>query len=499
MKAQIAKPVVLLILLAGLGVMMPAGRVRAQTFTTLHSFNGSDGASPVGGLTLSGNSIYGTTGKGGISGNGTVFKMNLDGTGFTNLYSFTAASTNSSGFYINGDGANPSGALMLSSNVLYGVASALGPFDYGTVFSVNIDGTDFTTLHGFTEADNYTNGDGACPIAMTLSSNILYGTTAIGGESGGGTVFSVKVDGSALTNLHSFSGGSIGWRMRAGVILWSNTLYGTTEFGGVGGNGTVFSVNTDGTGFTNLYGFTSAQSGPFTNVDGAYPIADLACSGTALYGTTIDGGAWAWGTVFALKLDGAGFSNLHSFSAFSSGLSPDGTNSDGTDTAGPLASSGNTLYGAASFGGSSDNGTVFAISTDGTHFVMLHSFTATSISSGVYARGTNIDGANPRTGLVVSESILYGTTSRGGGSGAGTVFSISSRPQLGITPFETNLILSWPTSYAGFDYSGYNLQFATNLGSEGWSTNVPSPLVVNGEKTVTTPIYGTQKFYRLSQ
>jgi uncharacterized repeat protein (TIGR03803 family) len=484
-------------LLVGLCVL--GSRITAQTFTTLHSFSGTDGANPVGGLLLSGISLYGTTEHGGASGNGSIFKVNVDGTGFTNLYSFTAASTNSSGVYVNGDGANPSGALMLSSNVLYGVASALGPFGYGTVFSLNIDGTAFTIVHSFTAANNYTNSDGADPVGITLSSNILYGTTAIGGELGGGTVFSVRVNGTGFTILHSFSEAGRGYRMRAGVILSSNTLYGTTEFGGIWDNGTVFCVNTDGTSFTNLYGFASAFNYPFTNSDGAYPIADLTCSDGTLYGTTIDGGAWAWGTVFRLNLDGSGFSNLHSFSDFSTGLSADGTNTDGTDTAGPLVSSGNMLYGTATFGGNWDNGTVFALNTDGTRFATLYSFTATSRSSGYYARGTNSDGANPRTGLILSGNILYGTTIGGGSSGAGTLFSISFRPQLNVTPFGTSVILSWPTNYAGFDYSGYTLQSATNLALPIWTVVATKPVVTSGQNIVTNPISGTRQFYRLVQ
>src|SRR5437763_11761621 len=72
--------------------LIPAGRVTAQTFTTLYSFNGSsDGANPEAGLTVAGDgkTRYGTTANGGNGGWGTVFAINTDGTGFTNLHSFT--------------------------------------------------------------------------------------------------------------------------------------------------------------------------------------------------------------------------------------------------------------------------------------------------------------------------------------------------------------------------------------------------------------------------
>src|SRR5258707_3059860 len=108
MKTYIKNPFLLLALIAGFN-LIPADRVTAQTFTTLHSFTAtstnssgvytnSDGAYPFAGLITnsSGNILYGTTAYGGSSGNGTVFAVNTDGTGFTNLHNFMATSTNSS-------------------------------------------------------------------------------------------------------------------------------------------------------------------------------------------------------------------------------------------------------------------------------------------------------------------------------------------------------------------------------------------------------------------
>src|SRR5258708_31096052 len=58
-------------------------------FTTLHNFASYDGADPVAGLILSGDTLYGTTAGGASSGNGTVFAVKTDGTGFSILHSFT--------------------------------------------------------------------------------------------------------------------------------------------------------------------------------------------------------------------------------------------------------------------------------------------------------------------------------------------------------------------------------------------------------------------------
>src|SRR5258706_232383 len=153
--------------------LLPAGRVTAQTFTTLHSFteievidNGNftftafnpDGANPYAGLILSGNTLYGTAYLGGSSGNGAGFAVNTDGTGFTNLHSFAGYPT---------DGADPQAGLILSGNTLYGTASQGGISGQGTVFAVNTDGTGFTNLHSF--AGYPTDGGSYLSAGLTLS------------------------------------------------------------------------------------------------------------------------------------------------------------------------------------------------------------------------------------------------------------------------------------------------------------------------------------------
>src|SRR5437879_1367844 len=120
MKIHIKNLFLPLALIAGLG-LIHAGRVTAQTFTTLHTFTNrfSDGGWPKAGLVLSGNTLYGTTESGGSTGDGSVFALNTDGTGFTTLYNFTAAP----GYpHINSDGIEPIAGLTLSASTLYGTA-----------------------------------------------------------------------------------------------------------------------------------------------------------------------------------------------------------------------------------------------------------------------------------------------------------------------------------------------------------------------------------------
>ncbi len=349
---------------------------------------------------------------------------------FTVLHSFTASHTNASGFYTNSDGANPHAGLIVSGNTLYGMAEGGGSSGAGTLFAVSTDGTGFTNLHSFTATPPYpnnTNSDGASP--------------------------------------------------EAGLVLSGNTLYGTAYQGGSSGYGTLFAVNTDGTGFTNLHSFNHS--------DGANPLAGLVLSGNMLYGTAQSGGSSGYGTVFAVNTDGTGFTTLHSFTVEVFDGYGYYTNSGGANPQGGLILSGNTLYGTAQSGSSSGNGTVFALNTDGTGFTTLHSFNRS-------------DGASPVAGLVLSGNTLYGTAYRGGSAGNGTVFNLSFQPQLTLVPSGTNVILTWPTNVGGFDYTGYTLQSTTNLASPAvWATNSPAPVVIAGQNTVTNPITGPQQFFRL--
>jgi uncharacterized repeat protein (TIGR03803 family) len=492
------------VLLAGL-VLMPAGPLTAQTFTTLHAFSASgnnpsnwvnsDGAFPWGTLILSSNRLYGTAASGGSSGDGTVFAINTDGTGFTNLYNFTATSTNSSSVFTNTDGALPLAGLILSGNTLYGTTAEGGSSGVGTVFAVSTDGTGFKTLHSFA----FSLG-GSPQAGLILSGDTLYGTTPSSTyaflELGPwGTVFALKTDGTGFTNLFSFLGEPS--NPQAGLVLSGATLYGTAAWGEPESYnsdwGSVFAVNTDGTGFTNLHTFIggNTSSGPWGGLVG---------SSNTLYGTTLDlVGTQIGNTVFKVNTDGTGFTNLHSFGALSANSN---TNTDGTAPLAALILSGNTLYGTTEIGGTSGQGMVFAVNTDGSGFKTLYNFTA---HDGNYLLVGN-DAFWPRptsAALVLSGNTLYGTTEGDSQTGVGpygSVFSLSFPPQLSILPSGTNVVLTWPTNYLGFDYSGYTLQSTTNLVPPAvWAGVSPAQVVVNGQNVVTNPITGTQQFYRLKQ
>ena len=131
---------------------------------------GPDGISPISlemcirdraGLILSGNTLYGTTSQGGTNAVGTVFAISTNGTGFADLYSFTAPTGPDS---TNGDGADPEAALFLSGSTLYGTAEYGGTNGYGTLFAVGTNGTGFTDLYNFTDGN-----DGSAPCLLYTS------------------------------------------------------------------------------------------------------------------------------------------------------------------------------------------------------------------------------------------------------------------------------------------------------------------------------------------
>jgi uncharacterized repeat protein (TIGR03803 family) len=469
-----------ILLIAALGLILE-GPVMAQTLTTLHDFTMLDSVT----------NSSATNSDGARPTAGLVLSANtLYGTaangGTSGNGTVFAVSTDGTGFTnlhnfsATTDGAHPTAELILSGNTLYGTASGGGGSGRGTVFAVNTDSTGFTNLHNFADFNAHypTNSDGANPYAgLILSGDTLYGTATNGGSGGHGTVFAVKTNGMGFTNLHSFIA-TLNSDPSAALILSLDTLYGTTQRGGLSSWGAVFAVSTNGTGFTNLYSFTELSLMGGTNTDGVIPTAGLILPGNTLYGTASGGGTSNKGTVFALNTDGTGFTNLHNFTN-----DPGLANSDGASPNARLLLSGGTLYGTTAMGGASSNGTIFAVNTDGTRFRTLYHFTGGD------------DGAAPKAGLALSGSTLYGTTTAGGAWGNGTIFGLFIPPELAITPVGQNVILTWPTNYDGF-----TLQSATNLGSSAvWTTNLPAAVVVDGQNTVTSVITGTQQFYRLGQ
>jgi uncharacterized repeat protein (TIGR03803 family) len=481
-----------LAILAALGSVL-AGQVAAQTFRMLHSFASNEGNRPTAGLVISSNRLYGTTSLVGWPeevGVGTVFALNTDGTEFTNLHVFNSL--------VPGEGFEPHAGLSLSGDTLYGTTYWGGTGSAGTLFSLKTDGSDYATLYSFTPLKVTKsppvrvlgNPDGASPAAaVLLNGDSLYGTTSAGGSAVYGTVFGIKGDGTGFKNLHDF-GDDGGFEVN-NLVVSGHTLFGV-------GVSSLFALNTDGTGFRNLLSFdVSGIPQAFYGSDATMGVSTIVAAGNTVYAASGGGGSFGVGAVFAINTDGTGIRTLYSFRAGNTNSSGVYTNTDGL---GPTALivAGKTLYGAMASGGTGGSGTVYQLNDDGTDFTVLYNFTPVSD-----AYRTNSDGASPG-GLVLAGSTLYGTAATGGlfsiegdrghyGS-CGTLFSLSVQPQLVIATAGPNLVLSWPTNF-----TGYNLQSTTDLGSPAWTTVPLARSVVNGQYIVTNVISGGQQFFRLSQ
>ncbi len=428
---------------AAAALTIPACISSAQVLTTLHSFDNSDGANPVADLLLWSNVLYGTTYYGGSASNGTVFKVNVDGTGFQSLHSF-----------ITSNGINPAAGLIVSNTILtnaifFGTAAHGGVSSDGVVYRINWDGSGYSVLHSFSGSD------GSVPLSRLAQTNqVLFGTTYLGGTNNKGTVFKINEDGTSFSTLHQFSGAD-GEFPAAGLALapGTNVLYGTTEgnFSTIGG--TVFRINTDGSLFTTLHTFAATNGSE----------AEVLYSDGTLYGTTVKGGTSGDGTVFSMNASGSGFTTLLNM-----------TEPTGTGPISDLILDGDTLYGTAALGGADSVGTVFSMNTDGAGFTTLWNFQALT------------DGKAPSAGLVISNETLYGTTiSNGlaGGTGFGTVFSLN----LGCDAWDwwkgdSNMLDSVGTnngtavgtvnyvpaySCFGFALTNASIDFGTNAGNFG--------------------------------
>lgn len=367
---------------------------------TTSTATNSHGARPVAGVTLSDGVLYGVTSSGGNGGNGTVFRMNANGTDYAVIKHFSPRVYGPDGGpYANNDGAIPSADLFLSYGVIFGTTTEGGSLNCGTVFRMNPDGSDFLVLKHFAFHD------GRSPLAgLVASAGVLFGTTAYGGGSSGGqsggTVFKISASGTGFAVIKYFTD-SDGRLPYAGLTSFSNTIYGTTRLGGNYGAGTIFKMNTDGAEYAALKHF----SGP----DGHGPRAEVTVSGGVLYGTTYHGGSFpggtptsGYGTVFRMNLDGTGYTVLKSFMG-----------DDGRFPEAALTVKGVTIFGTTAYGGNPGYGTVFRLNTNGTDFTSLKHFLGN-------------DGRRPFGRLTLAGGTLYGTTYYGGGADAGTVFKLNT-------------------------------------------------------------------------
>jgi uncharacterized repeat protein (TIGR03803 family) len=450
MKTKPRSSLAAMVMLAAVLLAAPT-TASTQTFTTLTSFtNFLDGTAYIDtGLTLSDGILYGT--------GGTIYKVSTNGSGFAVVHQFTGGS----------EGLVPVGRVSVSGNTIYGVTRRGGIIngfeEYGIIYRVNTDGSDFTVLHRFNKAG----GDGYWPaFGLILSGSTLYGTTLVGGAFGDGVVFKINTNGTGYQNLHSFNFATDGAQPQCELTLIGNTLFGTTAFGSLlmfPNGGMLFKIGLDGAGFAVLYTFSNLFPVQNEFLNRLTPVGDTLCG--VGYDVNTD-----QSSLYIINTNGTGFQIIHQLPT-------------GSSFGGVLTWTGSALLGSwhdsASSGGDPSGG-IFQVDTDGTGYHVINTFAGTS----AYA----------------ADLVFSGTTLYGGrfdfdfGLEPSALFSLDLRPRLAITTAGAGVNLSWP-SYA----HDYGLEQNSEVAATGWTnvTAVPLDDGTNWQVTLPVPTAPAAAFHRL--
>ena len=322
---------------------------------------------------------------------------------FNELHQFTGGT----------DGAFPEGAVVRdAAGNLYGTTTLASGGVVGTVYKIDSTGTE-TILLRF----NVTNGSGPASPLILDEAGTLYGI-ANSGPAGGGVIYKLLPTGEQ-TLLHSFAGGAnLKPKTPSGGILRDKlgNILGSTEFGGSSncplGCGTIFRLNSAGK-LALLHKFIGTDGsqpfGPFVQdtAGNLYGVAqfggDLACPDPQVAGQ-------GCGTVFKLSKKRV-LTVLHTFEGGTDGATPQ---------AGLFLDVAGNVFGATMRGGTSEKGTLFKISSNGTYTV-LHRFAGSH------------EGMTPNGGLVIDEAgNLFGTAQAGGDQGFGTLFRLTPTGVLSV-------------------------------------------------------------------
>ena len=313
---------------------------------------------------------------------------------FTNLHNFNDTA-----------GSFPISSLTLGGSVFYGITGTGGDTacNCGCIFSINANGTGFNDMHNFLGSAHL---DGTYPVGnLALVGNRLYGLTNNGQMTTNGnscttcgTMFAINTDGSGYSALYNF-GDVPGTNCATGCQPSGSLTYSDTVFYGMAGggptdDGVIFVMDTSGAWIDTLMSFNGAN--------GSMPTGALTLSGNVLYGMTSKGGSDNQGSVFKINTNGTGFDTLMSFNG-----------PNGSTPIGSLTLSGNVLYGMTEDGGSYTSGRIFSINTNGTGYADLFDFNDTL-------------GASPQGDLTLAGNVLYGMTSSGGALSYGDIFSINT-------------------------------------------------------------------------
>jgi len=276
-------------------------RTDGTHYKDLFDFNGKNGMGPNSPLTVVSGVLYGTANAGGAHDSGCIFSIDTNGKNFKDIFDFSGP-----------NGKNPYNSLVYNLGALYGVADG-GVHEDGCVFSIDTNGSGYKDMYDFSGSD------GRYPLALTLIKGKLYGTTLTGGINSYGNVFSMNVNGSNYRDLYDF--GYIDGSEPYGALTYNGAgiLYGAAAYGGANGFGLVFLLDTNGYSYNDRFDFT----GP-NGAQPEYAGGSLVLSGNTLFGTTYYGGSNDSGCIFSMDTNGTRYKDLYNFSGLN-GSNPEGS------------------------------------------------------------------------------------------------------------------------------------------------------------------------------
>ena len=342
--------------------------------------------------------LYGTTFNGGGSSGGVIFSCDPASATYIKLYDFDIT-----------NGSKPTGSLLQASDgKLYGLTSFGGAENVGVIFSFDIATNTYTKLYDF---DN-TNGAGPAGSLIQLKNGLLYGTTAQGGTSNAGVIFSFNPVSSVYSDVKDFD--ITNGLSPVGDLLEATDglLYGMTVNGGTSQSGVIFSFNPVSAAYNKLQDLDSAR--------GNYPSGSLTQAANGkLYGMTYKGGSNNDGVIFSFNINTSTYAKLYDLDS-----------ANGSDPFGNVVQAADgKLYGLTSQGGADNLGVVFSFDT----------------SSSVYTKLQNLDnasGAMPFGSFVqATDGKLYAMTFQGGDNNTGVIFSFdpSADAYAKLKDFGTNV------------------------------------------------------------
>ncbi|HTW57378.1 MAG TPA: Ig-like domain-containing protein [Terriglobales bacterium] len=347
------------------------------------------------------------------------------------------------------DGENAYGGITFNGGNIFGTTYDGGLYGYGSVFELTPNGSggwNESVLYSFcavapacSDGQNPTFGS----VVFDANGN-LYGTAYAGGSDGNGVVFELSPPASGSTtwtyhSVYSFTGEPDAANPVNGLIIdGSGDLFGTAYNGGAANNGAVFEVSPNGSG-----GWTETVP---ASINALYGGLVMNSTGV-IFGTTST-------TVFELgKNSGGTWVELPIFTFTASEAAAEGEEPNGTLW---LDSKGN-LYGTTVEGGKNNDGVVYKLTlqTNGSYkYKVLYTFGAA--------------GTMPYAGVVGdANGNLYGTTTKGGKDGAGTVYTLAYNATSGAYAERTSQNFigeNGAVPYAGVIYNGGYLYGTTYLG-----------------------------------